>query len=439
VGRDFGNEHRVVITGMGLVTPVGIGAPETWEGLLAGRSGLGPITRFDASGYTSRIAGEVKNFDPTNYIPKRETNRLDVFARYAVAAAAEALNASGLPFRPCKKTGAESDPAGAYQPADGDAKRMGVIIGSGIGGLLTIEEQYRRFEKLGPSKISAFTVPMFMPNSACGYIAIRWGLAGPNFAPVSACASGAHAFGEAFRTIQRGNADLIVAGGTEGCISFLGLGGFCSLRALSTRNDEPERASRPFDADRDGFVIAEGSGIAVLESLEHARSRGAKILCEVLGYGLSDDAFHITKPSLDGEGGARTMALAMQDARVGPEDVDYINAHGTSTKLNDATETKSIKTALGEKLARRVPISSTKSHMGHALGAAGGIEFVIAALTTVHAAIPPTLNYEKPDPECDLDYVPNKARKAEVEVALSNSFGFGGHNTCLVVGKLRER
>jgi len=430
--------QRVVATGLGLVTALGTSVQATWEGLLAGRSGIGPITRFDAGEFTSRIAGEVKDFDPTRYIPKREANRLDLFSQYAAAATAEALKECGLPFKPLERASPESEAAGAFVPAAGDPQRMGVIIGSGIGGLPTIEEQYRRFERMGPSKISAFTVPMFMPNAACGYVAIRWGLGGPNFAPVSACASGAHAIGQALRIIQRGDADLIVAGGAESCISYLGVGSFCALRALSTRNDEPERASRPFDADRNGFIIAEGAGIVVLESLRAARARGAKILCEVLGFGLTDDAYHITKPCFDGAGAARTISLALKDAALRPEDVDYVNAHGTSTKLNDAAETQSIKTALGEQAARRTPISSTKSQLGHALGAAGGIEFVVAALAVIRDVIPPTINYCTPDPECDLDYVPNEARRCSVGVAVSNSFGFGGHNTCLVVGKLRE-
>jgi 3-oxoacyl-[acyl-carrier-protein] synthase II len=412
------NRRRVVVTGLGMVAPVGIGLEEPWKNLVEGRSGIGPITRFDSKEFDTHFAGEVKNFDPTNWIDKREVKKIDLYAQYAMAAAKTAVADARIDLQAL------------------DATRCGCIIGTGIGGLTTVEEQYQRFVDKGPSKLSAFLVPKMMANAAAGQIGIELGLKGPNHAVASACASGAHALGDALRLIQEGWADTIVAGGAEATICYLGVGGFNALHALSVRNDAPEKASRPFDKDRDGFVLAEGSGVLVLEELGQARDRGAHIYCEFLGFGSTCDAYHITAPDETADGPARAMRMAVEDAGVRFDEVGYINAHGTSTAYNDKIETAAIKLAFGEH-ARKLAVSSTKSMTGHALGAAGGIEAVISALAIDRGVIPPTINYQTPDPDCDLDYVPNTARKAEVKVALSNSLGFGGHNAVICFGKVR--
>jgi 3-oxoacyl-[acyl-carrier-protein] synthase II len=384
-----------------------------WANALAGKSGMGPITHFDPSNHAVQFAAEVKDFDPTPLGDRKEVRKMDRFTQYGVAAALEAVEDSGL---------AIGDTT--------DANRVGVLVGSGIGGIETLENQHSVLMDKGPGRVSPFFVPMMIVNMATGQISMRFGAKGPSNSTVTACASGANAIGDAFRIIRYGDADAMIAGGAEAPISPISVGGFASMRALSTRNDEPNRASRPFDADRDGFVIGEGAGIVVLEELEHARARGAKIYCEIVGYGYTSDAHHMTAPAPNGEGAARSMQAAMNDAKVRPEDVDYINAHGTSTSLNDRFETAAIKTALAGHAAK-VAISSTKSMTGHLLGAAGGIEFILLAKIHGESKIPPTINYETPDPECDLDYVPNEARDARVELALSNSLGFGGHNVTL--------
>jgi 3-oxoacyl-[acyl-carrier-protein] synthase II len=409
-------KRRVVITGLGMVTPLGTGVEKTWEALIAGKSGIGPITKFDATGYETRIAGEVKDFIPENFIDKKEIRRMDVFIQYAMAAAQMAMEDSGLKIT----------------PANGD--RVGVVVGAGLGGLNTLENSHKVLLEKGPGRISPFFIPALIVNEAPGMISMRYGARGPNTSVVTACATGNHNIGDAWRMIQRGEADAIIAGGVEATISPLAVSGFNAMKALSTRNDEPERASRPFDKDRDGFVIGEGAGILILEELHHALDRGAKIYAEIIGYGLNGDAYHITAPAPDGEGAARCMAMALRDAGIAPEEVDYINAHGTSTQLNDLYETKAIKAVFKEH-AKKLPVSSTKSMTGHLLGGAGGIEAIFTVLTIQRGIIPPTINYETPDPECDLDYVPNVARKAEVRVALSNSFGFGGTNAVLVFKK----
>ena len=411
--------RRVVVTGVGMVAPVGVGREACWENLVAGRSGIGPITRFDASDFNTHFAGEVPDFDPTRWIPKREVKRMDPFAHYAVAAAREAAEDSGLDM------------------ASEDPTRCGCIIGSGVGGLSTIEEQYERFRAKGPSKISAFLVPKMMANAASGQVAIALGLKGPNHATVSACASGADSLGDALRLVQDGWADVVVAGGSEAPVTFLGVGGFNSLKALSTRNDDPQAASRPFDRDRDGFVVGEGAGVLVLEELKRAKKRGAHIYAEFLGFGASCDAFHITAPDETADGPARAMRTALEDAGLEPADVDYINAHGTSTLYNDKVETAAIKLVFGD-AAARLAVSSTKSMTGHLLGASGAVEAAVLALAIERGAVPPTINYQTPDPECDLDYVPNQAREMQVRAALSNSLGFGGHNSVLCMGKVRN-
>jgi 3-oxoacyl-[acyl-carrier-protein] synthase II len=410
---------RVVITGLGVVAPTGIGIQSFWQNLLGGVSGIGPITRFDASRHDCRIAGEVKGFDPLQWLDKKEVRKMDLFIHYAVAAAQMAVDDAGL------KVSSE------------EAERVGVYVGTGMGGVPALEESHRILMEKGPSRISAFFIPSIITNLASGQISMRFGMKGPNSCVCTACATGNHAIGDAFRLVARGSADVMVAGGTEAVITPLTIGGFAAMRALSTRNDEPTRASRPFDKDRDGFVMGEGSGIMVLESLEHARQRGARIYAEIIGYGLSADAYHITQPAPDGEGAARSMGLAVADAGVRPDEVDYINAHGTSTPTGDVNETQAIKTVFGEH-ARRVAVSSTKSMTGHLLGAAGGVESVITVLTIVHGQIPPTINYEVPDPDCDLDYVPNAARRLPVRVALTNSFGFGGTNASLVFRRFAD-
>ena len=407
-------ERRVVITGLGVVSPVGSSVTKFWENLTAGKSGIGRITKFDPEGFPVQIAGEVKDFDPLEYFEKKEVRRTDPFIQFAVGAAVQAVKDAGL------------------EEFDVDKNRVGVLIGSGIGGLTTIEEQHRILLEKGPRRISPFCVPMEIINMASGLVSIRFGYKGPNISVVTACATGTHAIGEAYRTIQYGDADVMVAGGAESCITPLSVAGFAAAKALSTRNDEPEKASRPFEKNRDGFVMGEGAGIVILEELEHAKRRGAKILAEVVGYGTSGDAYHMTAPAPEGEGAARAMANALKDAGVKPEEIDYINAHGTSTKFNDLFETMAIKRVFGEH-AYRVKISSIKSMIGHLLGAAGGVEVISSVMTLQTGVIPPTINYEEPDPECDLDYTPNRAVKADVRYVLKNSFGFGGTNACLVL------
>jgi 3-oxoacyl-[acyl-carrier-protein] synthase II len=406
--------RRVAVTGVGLVSPLGIGNEENWRAIVAGRSGVGPITRFDASAFSCRIAGEVKGFDPSLYVEKKEIKKMDTFIHYAMAAAQFAMADSGLPVR------------------DDNRERIAVVIGSGIGGLPIIEETQKNYLERGPRVISPFFITALIANEAAGNVSIRYGLKGPNLSTVTACTTGAHAIGEAYRMIQYGDADAAIAGGTESVITPLAIGGFAVMRALSTRNDDPEHASRPWDRDRDGFVMGEGAGLVVLEEMEAAKKRGARIYAELVGYGLSGDAYHIAAPSEDGDGPARVMKNALADAEIAPDRVGYINAHGTSTPMGDKVETIAIKMVFGEH-AYGVAISSTKSSTGHLLGAAGGFETGIVALALYNGVLPPTINYETPDPECDLDYVPNVAREERVEYALSNSFGFGGTNGCLVL------
>ena len=412
-------KNRVVVTGLGVITPLGNDVPAFWNALKSGKSGAGPITSFDTSGFESRIAAEVKGFDAISYgISVKDARRLEKFVQYAVASAKQAITDASLDL--------EKE----------DKHRIGVLVGSGIGGLYTIEEQHKIFLTKGPSRLSPFLIPMLIVNEAAGQVAINFGLKGPNSCVATACASGAHAIGDASRIIERGDADVMICGGTESCIVATGVGGFCALKALSTRNDEPQKASRPFDAKRDGFVIGEGCGLVVLESLEHAKKRKAHIYAELCGYGMSCDAYHITAPDPDGEGATHAILMALKDAKLNPEDVDYINAHGTSTKLNDKVETLAIKKALGTH-AKKTMVSSTKSMTGHLLGAAGGVEFVICVLAIKDGVVPPTINYEYPDPDCDLDYVPNTARETEVDVCLSNSLGFGGPNATLAIKKFK--
>ena len=411
--------RRVVVTGVGLVSPLGIGTEETWKGLLAGRSGAGPITLFDASRHSTRFACEVKGFDPLDWIEKKQVKKMDRFIQLALAASDLAVKDARL----------------AVPVANAD--RTGVIVGSGIGGLGTIEKEHSAYLKGGPRRISPFFIPAMIVNLAAGWVSIRTGAKGPNSATCTACTSGAHAIGDSFRLIQRGLSDAMIAGGSEAAVSTMSVGGFCAMRALSTRNDEPERASRPFDRDRDGFVMGEGAGILILEELGHARSRGAPILCEIVGYGMSGDAYHITAPSEDGNGATRVMRATLDDAGVDPSVVDYINVHGTSTPRGDAVETIAMKAVFGDH-ARKMAISSTKSMIGHLLGASGGVEAGLTALVLRDQAIPPTINLDNPDPECDLDYVPNQMRKAEVNYALSNSFGFGGTNGALLFKRFED-
>jgi 3-oxoacyl-[acyl-carrier-protein] synthase II len=408
------SSNRVVITGMGAITPVGNSVEEFWGNLKDGVSGIGRVTRFDPSQFTCQIVGEVKGFGPTNYMEKKEARRMDLVQQYAVASASEAFAHSGL----------SSDSL--------DPERAGVVVGSGIGGIETFEKQHSNLLNQGPGRVSPFFIPMMIIDLCAGLISMRFNLKGPNYATVSACASGAHAVADGFKIIQRGEADVMVTGGSEATITPTALAGFCSARALSTRNDEPQKASRPFDKERDGFVMGEGAGTFVLESLEHAQKRGAKILAEIVGVGQTADAYHITAPAPGGEGAIRAMRLALEDAGLDAEAVDYINAHGTSTDLNDATETQAIKVVFGER-AGRIPVNSTKSMIGHLLGAAGAAELVATIKSIEEGVLHPTINYEFLDPACDLDYVPNQMRKAEVNLALSNSFGFGGHNICVAV------
>ncbi|MCD6134463.1 MAG: beta-ketoacyl-ACP synthase II [Candidatus Omnitrophica bacterium] len=410
--------RRVVVSGCGVISPLGLGKENNWDNLIRGKSGITKITQFDASKFTSQIAGEVKDFRPEDFFSSKEAKKTARFVQFAITAAKEAVEDSGIDF-------SKEDPY-----------RLGAIIGSGIGSLRSIEEQYDVFIKKGPSRISPFLIPLLITNEAAGQVAMTFGLKGVNFCTVTACASGGHAIGEAFRAIKYGSADMVLAGGAEACLTPLGVGGFCALKALSRRNDAPEKASRPFDAERDGFIMAEGAGIVVLEELEHAKKRGAEILAEVVGYGASCDAYHITAPDPTGEPGAKAMELALAEAGAPKEDVDYINAHGTSTFLNDQTETRAIKLALGP-YAYKVAVSSTKSMTGHMLGAAGAFELIVCCLAIKRGIVPPTINQEYPDPECDLDYIPNESRAKKVRLALSNSLGFGGHNVTLALKEFR--
>jgi 3-oxoacyl-[acyl-carrier-protein] synthase II len=409
----------VVVTGVGLVSPLGIGTKANWQALCAGESGIGPITRFDASQFSARIAGEVKGFDALQFIDKRDVKKMDVFIQLAIAASQFAVDDAQLTVTPDIAT------------------RVGVFIASGIGGFTTIEREHKALIAGGPRRISPFFIPSSIINLAAGQVSIRFGAKGPNSATCTACSASAHAIGDSFEIIRRGRADVMIAGGSEAAITPMGVGGFAAMRALSTRNDEPARASRPFDLHRDGFIMGEGAGVIVLEELEFARRRGAPIYAELVGYGMSADAFHITAPSEDGDGGMRVMAAAIEDAGVRVEDVDYINAHGTSTPFNDKLETLAIRRLFREH-ASRLAISSTKSMTGHLLGAAGGLEAGITALAVRHQTAPPTINYEMPDPECDLDYVPNVPRQMTIEYALSNSFGFGGTNGALLFKRYEE-
>ncbi len=408
--------RRVAVTGLGLITPVGIGTGESWANLKAGKSGIGEITQFDTSQFATRIAGEVKGFDPANYIEAKEIKKMDRFIHFGIAAAHMAVEDSGLKI------------------TNANAERVGVVVGSGMGGLGTIESSHTKLLEKGPRRITPFFIPMVIINLASGQISMRLGAKGPNSAPVTACATGTNSIGDAFRLIQTGYADAMIAGGTEASITSLGIGGFNAMRALSTRNEEPERASRPFDVDRDGFVMGEGAGIMVLEELESARKRGARIYAEVMGYGMTADAYHMTTPAPEGEGAARCMAATIKDAGVSPEDVGYINAHGTSTRYGDELETAAIKTVFASH-AFKLSVSSTKSMVGHLLGAAGGVEGIATVMAIYEGFIPPTINLDNPDPECDLDYVPNKAKEVEIKYAISNSFGFGGTNACLLFKK----
>lgn len=404
--------RRVVVTGLGLVTPLGTGVEKTWKALCAGESGIGRITRFDPTGYDAQIAGEVKDFDPAQFIEKKEIKKMDTFIHYAVGASQLAVDDAKLKVAP------------------EEATRVGVYIGSGIGGLGSIEHYHDVLREKGPGRVSPFFIPMTIINLASGQVAIRVGAKGPNSCAVTACATGNHCIGDAYRLIQRDDADVMIAGGAEAAITPLGVAGFASAKALSFRNDDPTKASRPFDKDRDGFVLGEGAGVVVLEELEHARARGARIYAEVIGYAMNSDAYHITAPPEEGEGAVRCMEMALKDAGVAKTDIGYINAHGTST-MADAIETKAIKHVFGEQ-AYRIPVSSTKSMTGHLLGAAGGIEAVFSILALHHGMLPPTINLDHPDPACDLDYVPNTARPVQTQVVLSNSFGFGGVNACLL-------
>jgi 3-oxoacyl-[acyl-carrier-protein] synthase II len=405
--------RRVVVTGVGLVCGCGIGTEEVWRSLLAGKSGIGPVTHFDASAFDCRIAGEVKNFDPLNWVEKKELKKMGRFIQLALAA-------SDFGMRMAR-----------YQVTPETASATGVYIASGIGGFDVIEREHSKYLAGGPGKISPFFIPAAIINLASGHVSIRYGAKGPNSATATACSASAHAIGDAYKIIQRRDAEVMIAGGSEAAVTPMGIGGFAAMRALSTRNDEPERASRPFDAQRDGFVVGEGAGVLILEALEFAEHRGANIIAEIVGYGMSGDAYHITQPAEEGNGGYRVAMAAIRDAKISPDDVGYVNAHGTSTPIGDAIETIALKHVFGER-AHKVPISSTKSMTGHLLGGAGGLEAGISALALRDQILPPTINYENPDPACDLDYIPNRSRAAEVEYALSNSFGFGGTNASLI-------
>ena len=412
--------RRVVVTGVGLVCGCGIGTEQVWQNLLAGQSGIGRITHFDSTGFDCQIAGEVKGFDPLNWIEKKELKKMARFIQLAMAASDFAVNMAGLEITP--------------QIADA----TGVYIGSGIGGFDVIEREHSKYLQGGPGKISPFFIPSAIVNLASGNVSIRYGAKGPNSATATACSASAHAIGDAFKIIQRCDAEVMIAGGSEAAVTPMGIGGFGALRALSTRNDDPERASRPFDRERDGFVVGEGAGVLILESLDFAERRGAPVLAEIVGYGMSGDAYHITQPAEGGDGGYRVTLAANKDAKITPDEVDYVNAHGTSTPMGDAIETIALKRAFGER-AKKIPISSTKSMTGHLLGGAGGLEAGISILALRDQIVPPTINQEKPDPECDLDFIPNQARKAEVRYALSNSFGFGGTNASLLFKRWEGR
>lgn len=411
-GRSDQGTRRVVVTGLGLVTPLGTGVEKTWKAICAGESGIGRITRFDPTGYDAQIAGEVKDFDPAQFIEKKEIKKMDTFIHYAVGAAQLAVDDAGLKIKP------------------EEATKVGVYIGSGIGGLGSIEHYHEVLRAKGPGRVSPFFIPMTIINLASGQVAIRIGAKGPNSCAVTACATGNHCIGDAYRLIQRGDADVMVAGGAEAAVTPLGVAGFAAAKALSFRNDEPTKASRPFDKDRDGFVLGEGAGVVVIEELNHALRRGVRIYGEIIGYGMNSDAYHITAPPEEGEGAVRCMELALHDAGINRDQIGYINAHGTST-MADAIETRAIKQVFGEQ-AFRIPVSSTKSMTGHLLGAAGGIEAIFSVLALFHGMLPPTINLDHPDAACDLDYVPNTARPVAVKTALSNSFGFGGVNACLI-------
>jgi len=409
--------RRVVVTGVGVISPLGTGNAKNWEALTSGTSGIAPITRFDASSFPVTIAGEVKDFNPEDFIEKKEVKKMDLFIQYAVAAAHLAMDDSGLVID------------------DANAERVGVLVGAGIGGLPTIEKYHSALLEGGYKKISPFFIPMLIINLAPGHISMRFGAKGPNLSSVSACATATHSIGDAYHIIKRGDADAMIAGGTESTVTPLGIGGFAAMKALSTRNDDPQGASRPFDMNRDGFVMGEGAGILILEEYEAARQRGANIYAEVVGYGLTGDAYHLTAPAPGGEGAARCMKMALKNAGANPEEVSYINAHGTSTPMNDLYETMAIKTVFGDS-AKKVMVSSTKSMTGHLLGAAGGIEAVYSVMALRHGVVPPTINYHEPDPECDLDFVPNTARDAKLDYAMSNNFGFGGTNASLLFKKI---
>jgi 3-oxoacyl-[acyl-carrier-protein] synthase II len=414
------SKRRVVVTGIGVVSPIGNDKETFWKSCQEGRSGVGKITQFDATGFDAQIAAEVKDFDPSPFLAPKERKRTDRFVQFAVVSAKMAAKDAGLEL--------EKE----------DLHRAGVVVGSGIGGLDVMEIQHNNYLAGGPGRLSPFLIPMLIVNMAPGQISISLGLKGPNLCVATACSSGNHAIGDSMRIIQNGEADIMFSGGTEACITTLGIGGFCALKALSRRNDEPQRASRPFDKERSGFVMGEGAAIVVLEEYERAKKRGAHIYAEITGYGRTADAYHMTAPSLDGDGARRCMEEAIKDAELKPADIDYINAHGTSTPLNDKIETKAIKDVFGADQARKVSISSTKSMTGHLLGAAGGIEFAICCLALDDGVIPPTINYENPDPECDLDYTPNKLVKKPIQVALTNSLGFGGHNATLILRRIGD-
>ena len=409
---------RVVVTGLGCISPVGNNVNDTWQALLAGKSGAAPITAFDASAHKTKFAAEVKGFDPVALFGTRDARKMDRFSQFATAATLEAMEQAGL------------------KVDESNRDRVGILIGTGIGGIITLLEQYEVLRERGPERVSPFLIPMMISDNAAGNIAIRIGARGPNMALATACASGTNALGEAAEMIRRGSADVMIAGGAEAAITALSMAGMNVMTALSTRNDDPQTASRPFDKNRDGFLMGEGSGILILESLEYAQARGAKILCEFSGYGTTDDAHHISAPAENGAGAAISMSLALQNADLKPEDVSYINAHGTSTYLNDKSETAAIKTVFGEQ-AYKIPVSSTKSMTGHLLGASGAVEAVFSAMAIMNNILPPTINYETPDPVCDLDYVPNQPRKAEPNYVMSNSFGFGGHNATLILGRYK--
>ncbi|MBU0570456.1 MAG: beta-ketoacyl-ACP synthase II [Candidatus Omnitrophica bacterium] len=413
-------KRRVVLTGVGAITPVGNNIPDFWDAVVTGKTGVRLLTAFDCSGFNSHIAAEVKNFDALRYMTSKQDKRLDLFVKFALAAAKIAFEDSGLDSNKMER------------------ERIGVYMGSGIGGLHTIEEEHIKYMKTdpakAPSKISPFLIPMLIVNMASGIVSIELGLKGPNSCAVTACATASNSIGDAFKILQRGDADVMFAGGSEAATTPMGFGGFCALKALSTRNDNPEKASRPFDRDRDGFIMGEGASVVVLEELEHARKRGARIYCEMMGYGMSSDAYHMTAPDPTGDGAVRCMTAALKDAELNAEDVDYINAHGTSTQLNDKMETGAIKRVFGDR-AKKIPVSSTKGVTGHLLGATGGAELIACMKAIENQVVPPTINYETPDPECDLDYVPNTARETKVDVVISNSLGFGGHNVTLAIKK----